>query len=239
MALTIGSGVTVQGGITAGNVPIPVPQYSYRFQGTGNGTSYLAMSPGITIGTSDFTIEGWFRSTNVNQQLGLWGDGATGALQIYMDNGGSGSAANGFQVNYQGAGQISYATATLVSNTWYYFALVRSSNSESLYLNGTRATPGAYTDTNNYSGGTTAFGNNYKGSWQGYIYNWRVSNTARYSPASATITVPTAPLTTDANTLVFFDGTFLTGLDASGHQTITQGGSGTAVSLSSTVVPTL
>ena len=77
MALTIESGVTVQGGITAGNVPIPVPQYSYRFQGTGNGTIYLAMSPGITIGTSDFTIEGWFRSTNVNQQLGLWGDGAT------------------------------------------------------------------------------------------------------------------------------------------------------------------
>lgn len=39
MALTIGSGVTVEGGITAGNVPIPVPQYSYRFQGTGNVTA--------------------------------------------------------------------------------------------------------------------------------------------------------------------------------------------------------
>jgi len=238
MALTIESGITVEGGITAGDVTMPIPKYSYRFQGTGNGTSYLAMSPGITLGTSNFTIEGWFYSTNVNQQCGLWGDGATGALQIYMDNGGSGGAANGFQVNYQGAGQIAYATATLVSNTWYYFALVRSSNSESFYLNETRATPGQYNDTGNYSGATTAFGNNYKGSWQGYMYNLRVSNIARYSPASATITVPTSPLTTDANTLVLFDGTFLTGTaPGSTNQAITQGGSGTAVSLNSTVVP--
>jgi hypothetical protein len=234
--IQIGPGINIGAGINIGQFPLPTPQYSYRFQGTGAGTSLLSMSPGVTLGAGDFTIEGWIRCNNVNQQLGFYGDGATGALQIYMDNVGS-SPADAFQVNYQGAGQISFTTATLASNTWYYFVVVRQAGLENVFLNGTAS--GATADPNNYASPTIAFGDNYKGSWQGLIFDFRVSNIARYSPTSGSIAVPTAPLTTDANTLVLFDGSFLTGTDASGNQTIAQGGSGTAVSLVATAPPGL
>ena len=230
MSVSIGPGWSIGPGVLLGGAA--PPGNSYLFTGTGAGTSYLAMSPGIAVGTSNFTVEFWFRGTNTAQQLGLYGDGATGALQIYLDNGGAGPA-TGFQVNYQGAGQISFTSpVSIVSNTWYYFALVRQSNSENIFVNTSPSTP--TTDSNNYSGATTSFGNNYKGSWQGNIYNLRVSNIARYSPSAGSITVPTSPLTADANTLVLFNGSFLTGTaPGTPSQTITQGGSGTAVALSS------
>jgi hypothetical protein len=216
------------------------PVASYLFAGEGNATSFLNMSPGIALGAYAFTVEMWFNSTNVNQQIGLFGDGQVGALQIYLDNGGDDSMpANGFQVNYNGGGQISYVTDSLAANTWYHLAVVRDdSGNESLYLNGVGASPVAYSDTANYGGATTGFGNNYKGSWQGYISNLRVSNINRYDPTQSTITVPTSLFTTDANTLALFDGSFLDGTDVTGNQIVTQGGSGTAVALSD-VVPTL
>jgi hypothetical protein len=231
------TGLAIAQAITDSHVS---PLASYLFAGTGNATSFLNMSPGITLGVSPFTVEMWFNSTNVNQQVGLFGDGETGALQIYIDNGGDETMpANGFQVNFQGGGQISYVTDSLAANTWYHLAVVRDAdNNASLYLNGVAASPVAYSDTNNYGGAITGFGNNYKGSWQGYISNLRVSNVARYNPTQSTITVPTSLFTTDANTLALFDGTFLDGTDATGNQTVTQGGSGTAVALSD-VVPTL
>jgi len=231
------TGLTLARAITDSHVS---PLASYLFTGTGNATSFLNMSPGCQIGDSPFTVEMWFNSTNVNQTIGLYGDGATGALQIYMDNGyDDDKAADTFQINYQGGGQIAFQGESLVANRWYHLAVVRdTSNRASLYLNGVAASPVAYTDTNGYHGDTTSFGNNYKGSWQGYISNLRVSNIARYDATQSTITVPTSLFTTDANTLALFDGTFLDGADATGNQTVTQGGSGTPVALSG-IVPTL
>ena len=216
------------------------PVASYLFAGEGNATSFLNMSPGCQLGDGAFTVEMWFNSTNVNQLIGLYGDGDTGALQIYIDNGyDDAKAADTFQINYQGGGQIAFQGESLVANRWYHLAVVRdASNNASLYLNGVAATPVAYSDTNGYNGATTSFGNNYKGSWQGYISNLRVSNIARYDPTQSTITVPTSLFTADANTLALFDGSFLDGTDVTGNQTVTQGGSDTAVALSD-VVPTL
>ena len=228
MPIQIGGGIEIGSGIT---VQSPPPS-SYQFYGTGANTSFLQMSPGVTIGAGDFTVEFWFDGSDTAQQLGFCGDGSVGALQIYLDNGGNpGDPATGFQVNYNGAGQLSYTSpVSIVSNTWYYFALVRLGGVENIFVNGLPCTPTA--DTADYSGATTSFGNDYKGSWQGNIFDFRMSNIARYDPNAGSITVPTSPLTSDVNTLVLFDGKFLTGTDASGNQTITQGGSGTPVALS-------
>ena len=60
MALTIQSGITVEGGITVGNVPMPEPTGSLLFNGS---NQYLSMTPGFALGTGAYTIEGWFYNT--------------------------------------------------------------------------------------------------------------------------------------------------------------------------------
>ena len=106
---------------------------------------------------------------------------------------------------------------TLQPNTWYHMALVRDgANKETVWIDGARSTSGQQTDNRNYY--STATGINWahciwcvtgSSKFNGErITNLRVLvGTALYNTASATITVPTPPLTAIANN----GATFVTG----------------------------
>ena len=62
MAITIGPGIEIGGGIS---IAAETPLYttlagSLLFNGS---TQYLTTSPGMTLGSGAFTIEGWFYNT--------------------------------------------------------------------------------------------------------------------------------------------------------------------------------
>jgi len=136
------------------------------------------------------------------------------------------SSANGFQlltVSNQLYWYRSGSTGALVSSTtfttgvWYHVAVVKeSSTTVKIYLDGTLA----YTNTSN-SGLTESAGNFWlaqgfgissgtfdstRYSLDGYLDEFRISTTARYT---ANFTPPTTPLQSDSNTvlLMHFDGT--------------------------------
>lgn len=156
-----------------------------------NNYSYIE-SAITSIGTSDFTIEGFVNWAGVTSNFSFFFDyrplstngiypcvyiGTNGTVHYFVNNG----------------DQIASTTA-LTSNTWYHVALSRSGGVTRLFINGVQA--GAnYTDTNNYLGsnlrvGGSGFDPN-SGVQFGYLDEFRV--TYGYGRYSANFTPPTMP----------------------------------------------
>ena len=115
---------------------------SMYFDGTGD---YLTIptNPGFVFGTGDFTIEAWFYI--VSGAAGAIFDtrsGATGITPLLFFS----SSTLRYYVN--GADLITSPT-TLSAATWYHVALVRSSGSSKMYLNGAQ-TGSTVADVNNF-----------------------------------------------------------------------------------------
>ena len=108
---------------------------SAYFDGTGDYLS-IADSASLRIGTSDFTIEGWFYATNVTGQRGIIAKGPNAAStgwEIRIN----GAVAGELAMTYSST--VLSGSTVLATNTWYHFALVRSgtaSGNIKLYLNG-------------------------------------------------------------------------------------------------------
>jgi hypothetical protein len=195
-------------------------------------STYMMLSPGITPGTGAFTIETWIKTgSTVNGGDILGNSNTTGGLSFILDG------ANNAHIDGYGIAAYHYSLpVTLQPNTWYHIAIARdNSNSETLWVDGVRSTTGVQSDTINYSG--TATGINWAHcTWcvaNNSVFNGeRLSNlrvvvgTALYNPNSATITVPSMPLTNVANTklLMTFNNSSSLTVDGSGNQTITNFG---------------
>jgi hypothetical protein len=117
-----------------------------KFDGTGDWLTAID-SPGLQLGSGDFTIEGWFYLS------------ATGAIYGIVSKG---TATTGWSVNVTVLNklQFSYTASNLTgatslsASTWYYFAVVRSGTATGnlkVYLNGTAdaTSGGAVTDNFN------------------------------------------------------------------------------------------
>ncbi len=169
---------------------------SAYFDGTGDYLS-LPSNSAFAFGTGDFTVEGWVYYTSVTNS-GIFQISATlFALQTGIGLGldtslrwmlyyGNGSAAN--------AGAIGPT-----ANTWHHFAVVRSSSTTKLYINGT-ATSISVADSFNYTGQVLGIAGIYSTAYltNGYISNFRVvKGTAVYT---ANFTPPASSLTAIANT---------------------------------------
>ena len=159
---------------------------------------YLSFS-GISVGTSDFTIEGWLYKTKTDN------------YPVIVDTRESGNTdAAGFFFGTDSSGYLYYYTQstnaiknTVISNhCWNHFALVRASNTTTLYINGVSS--GTYSDANDYTRNITRLGssqntgvaNNWD--WGGYLSNVRITiGTAVYTAA---FTPPTEKLEALANT---------------------------------------
>ncbi len=181
--------------ITVGNAQVSTTQAKFgttsiAFDGTGD---YLTLpaSQNFNLSTGDFTIECWFYySTTPPSGSGydyLWGLGGTGTtgLGLYIQ-GGVPKVWNG--------SLILTTTGSISATTWYHLAVVRSSGTLTVYLNGTSI--GSVSMTSNLSGGGSVGFNIARWinasdpeEFTGYIDDLRISKFARYT---ANFTAPTA-----------------------------------------------
>ena len=186
--------VTRTGDVTQGTFSpyFPSGYWSGYFDGSGDFLS-LASNAAFGFGSGDWTMECWFYKTGSNldvlidTRIGAGGNGLGMALYV--------------QSNVLKAGNSVelLAGGTIVNNTWNHCAVVRSGNTLSLYLNGTRTATAAFT-TAQASASSPYIGNSGTNEYTfGYLSNVRlVKGTAVYEGTS--YTVPTAPLTAIANT---------------------------------------
>jgi len=166
---------------------------------------YLTIPTSTDLGfdSNEFTVECWIKPNSV----------AAGGKSIFdfrLSNGEYSPYVylDGAVVKYyvNGADVIVGATS-LVANTWYHVAICKSAGVTKLFLNGVEQGV-QYTDTNDY--GSTKplrIGAAWNASnvFPGYIDEFRVSTTARYTAA---FTAPTGINQGDTNTvlLLHFDG---------------------------------
>jgi hypothetical protein len=201
-------------GITAvGNAQIDTAQSKFGgasalFDGTGDYLQIVDSS--LKLGTSNFTIEGWVYPT-VNPgndgvfhlNTSILGSNTNGlAVGMVNDNGNG----NSWTIYSAGTGTKS-GGATISTNTWYHFALVRNGSALNLYVNGTSII--SITDSTDYSTqDSLAIGGHYSSNYvmQGNLDEFRISNSARYT---TNFTPSTTPFVNDANTLLLIhaDGT--------------------------------
>jgi hypothetical protein len=169
----------------------------------GGSTDYIAFTSiaGYGLGTSNYTIECNinFNSASGNQRIFCIGVSGTDGL-VLQYTGGTGlqlfSAASGSTTVF------TYAFTPAVG-IWYNFAVVRSgtgTNQVVLYVNGISVATG----TSAVSVGQNAAligGLSWNSTYtvNGYINNFRLSNTARYS---ANFNPATNPFSSDANTIL-------------------------------------
>ena len=208
------------------------------------GARYLSLSPGTALSTGAYTIEGWFYNNNdYTAQRALVATDQTGALSLFTND------AQSFTLDkYGGGGARTYTfpSNTLQVNQWQYIILNRNAGTQvetmwvgtfvntSAYVTCNRATAAAGgtsisggTQVNNldYTGVCNWIGRFYGGYWPGFITNLRITvGSAVYNSTSSTITAPSAPLTSLANTKYLMLGAAVT-TDTSGTQTVTNNNS--------------
>jgi Concanavalin A-like lectin/glucanases superfamily len=197
--------ITRTGTATQGSAnPFGGSYYSNSFNGS---TDYLTTpaNAAFGFGTGDFTVEAWVYTTtrigsgNFGSQIAgcqIFGTSADWLFNI------SPTGNLYFQIGNSATGAI-LSTSTVPLNTWTHVALVRSSGTVTLYINGANA-GGSASYTTSISNVTTPFsvGGASNGSanslFAGYISNLRVvKGTAVYT---SSFTPPTAPLTAITNT---------------------------------------
>jgi hypothetical protein len=196
--------LTVGGNASAQNYsPYRSGGYSYYFDGNGD---YLkvASSDATNMGTGDFTIECWFYRTATagnsfhdiiisNREDASFASGEWSVYVLPTTNG-----QFGFQANGDSAQKLEGGTC--ITGQWHHIAVVRSSGTMSLYVDGTSVS----SNSNTSQIGTTskvlnlgAFGDgSYK--CEGYVSDARlVSGTAVYT---SNFTPPTERLEAVTNT---------------------------------------
>ncbi|WP_298379688.1 LamG domain-containing protein [Azospirillum sp.] len=197
-----------------------------------DGTAYFKVpaSAKIAWGASqNYTVECWFRPTAVGagSYSVVWDarsvDGTNGVELIYTN-------ANQFQILGFGTSINATATGPYPLDAWYHLAVVRSSGTTKLYVNGTSAA--AVADSQNYVAQQIMIGARGDAAATVMAYGWidqfRVSNNARYT---ASFTPSTTEFATDANTVHLFqfnDGhgsQFIRDSSKSGHELKMFGGS--------------
>jgi hypothetical protein len=223
------------------NVPSAVSYTALAGSLQFNGSSqYLSMTPGFALGTGAYTIEGWFyNNADYTSQRAFVATDQSGALSLFNTD------AQSFTLDkYGGGGARTYTfpSNTLQINKWQYIILNRNASTQvetmwvgtfvntNSYVTCSRATGAAGgtsvsggTQVNNldYTGVCNWIGKFYGGYWPGFITNLRATvGTAVYDSTSATVTAPSAPLTSPANTQYLMLGAAVT-TDTSSVQTVT------------------
>ncbi len=182
---------------------------------TGDSISFSDSS--MALGTSDFTIEGWFYFDGNNSNgVGLFqqADGLNGPAVGWWPAG-----SDGWQF-YYGSGSWTHATgATGRMFEWTHIAFVRSSSVSNLYVNGVKATSDV-SDSTNYTSTVFEIGQFYGGTYEmeGYISNFKMClnaiYTSNFTPPTALVT-PTSGGSTAASTKILVNFTNAAIIDSS------------------------
>ena len=197
-------------------------------------TDYLIVpdSSDWNFGTGDFTFECWFRRSAWDTTY-LW-DFSDGSDRIvgHIRNDGAGSRIIWFGTGWSNTTEDVDSGAL---NVWRHLALVRDNGVGRWYLDGVQQNT-LSSWTTNFSGTWSArIGDRYTSSnasfdpWEGYIDEFRVSNTCRY-PDGTTFTPSTTEFTNDVNTMLLLhcdgsdSGTTFTDSSTRPRHTITTSG---------------
>jgi hypothetical protein len=192
--------ITSNGDPVASNAASNFYGGSFVFDGSGD---YLSSSSSadLTFGTGNFTIECWVYQTSA-------ASAEDGIFQISTTSGGL-AATQSDTITLQTNGSVyrSYANNTstpfstaVITNKWVHLALVRSSTSLNLFVNGVKDAT-TISDSRNYSGTYLAIGGYYSTSylWVGNISDFRVyKGVAKYTsnfvvPATSPDILPDTP----------------------------------------------
>ena len=187
---------------------------SASFDGT---SQYLSASNAAFAFTGNFTVEGWYRPTNVTGTHTLFtlGPDPDNRYVFYLDG-------TSVASNLYGFGSTTY-TSTVPINTWTHIAVVRSGSTVSVYINGTAS---ATTDTQagTLGNGTLNIGADATGGalFVGMMSNFRITNTAVYT---GTFSTPTKALLPVSGTVVLLPLTTTPFVDISSYgATVTNNG---------------
>ena len=187
--------------------------YSIYMDSTSIGNSEYAVTASTTdlnLGSGDWTIEFWARSTESTVQ--------TDSIVLFARNNDNRQWTVNFGPGASNTGGLSMShnnlspnpshgvNATISANTWYHCAVVKYSNQVKCYIDGVGGSANSntldYGAINNvwaiHIGGFNYGDSTITNSFDGYVDNIRVSNTARYT---ADFSPPAGQLTSDANTL--------------------------------------
>ena len=203
----------------------------FNGSGAGNGNTYLQVTDhaDFDFGTDDFTIESWVYQTSsasggANYHV-IWhtSDVDSHGIGCIWHNDGT------LEFHFGNGSWSNYRTTTTYSNNqWHHIAESRSGGTVKIFVNGVEVQSltrnGTY-DTNQslkfggwrpVANGAEILGNTF----QGYMDEMRISDTARYTSA---FTPSTTAFTTDANTQLLIHG------DSSNPQTQVGQGDGNAI----------
>ena len=167
---------------------------SYYGDGTGDHLT-IPSSSAFAFAAGDFTIELWVRRTGSITYPYLWDMRVAGAAAevnyIYLLS--DSSYVMRYSVN--NATKITGST-TIALNTWHHVALVRSSGTTTLYLDG--SSEGSFSDSTSYVAAPLRIGDYSNGgySFPGHMEDWRITRgVARYT---SSFTPPTTTHLTSA-----------------------------------------
>jgi hypothetical protein len=186
-------------------------------------SNYLSLSAAQTIGTQSYTFECFFYTASNGLQT-ILGASATGGMSIWLLGDGI-NPVTIIQIDRSNIDAAQYTVSPITLNTWHHLAVTRDSlNNASVFLDGVKAT-GSASNTANYTASSGLIGA-VAGSayfFTGYLTQIKLAvGSNYYDPTAASISVPTAPLTTSANTklllIVANSSAYIT--DTSGTQTV-------------------
>jgi hypothetical protein len=169
---------------------------SLKLDGVGD---YIKSPSNILFSSSNYTIEFWVRPESSSFTSYLFDQRPIAGIEIR-------SVGTTFSVLFGGITLISASNVFPVAQTWYHIAVSRQSTNTRCFINGVQVGStfsGSYGGLNQpiYIGAT------YQGtsSFNGYIDEFRLSNTARYT---SNFTPPGSAFVSDSSTiaLLHFDG---------------------------------
>ena len=187
-------------GVSGGSKLTKITDGAVYFDGSGD---YLAVtSNDFRFGTNDFTIEAFIHPTTLDTS------GMSNSVAPFIDYDGYSSSGawfsfqqvnSGLQFGSNGAARITTTSGLYIG--WCHVAVVRSSGTTTLYLNG--KSQGSFSDSFNYTDSNDrtlfiGYQNYLTRLFTGYVSNVRIVNgTALYT---SDFTPPSAPLTDVTNT---------------------------------------
>ena len=188
-------GISAEGGAEKDTAVVKIGTASYL----GNGTNSYLNTDNImnAIGTGDFTVEAWVYPISRAGNHGwfcLGTAGQTGAIFGQYKE----TAPNDNSIRFSLGGTSIYGS--IAAGQWIHVAMVRSSGTMELFVNGT--SQGTAANSQSLHAGDQIIGALNNGTtqwWEGNIDELRISNTARYTTG---FTAPTSAFTNDANTLL-------------------------------------
>jgi len=177
---------------TVGSTAISTAQSQFGGSSILFSSSYLSypVQPFTRIGAGDYTFECWVRPSVVSGLQALLSFGSS-AFRVFLNS-------TSLWFLNSASTILQPANVFPTANVWYYVVIVRqgsATNNTAAFINGSRVAQA--TNTTDFNAGSPTIGGEGASNYlAGYMQDVRLTRYARYSPASSSITVPTAAFPT-------------------------------------------